>query len=93
LSVAGLIGAGTAPALSQSNCAAREKILNTLNQEYKEAPAGLGLTQAGSVVELLVSRAGSWTLLATAPNGMSCLLAAGDHWEGIPIALGQKATF
>lgn len=41
----------------------------------------MGLTNTGAVVELLQSGDGSWTLIMTMPNGFSCLMAAGQHWE------------
>ena len=46
----------------------------------------------GSVLELLTSRGGSWTILVTAPDGTTCLMATGENWENIPkLALGPKA--
>lgn len=41
----------------------------------------MGLTNTGTLVELLQSEDGSWTLIMTMPNGRSCLMAAGQNWE------------
>lgn len=87
----GLAMAGTTSASAEAGCDTRAKILSALDQEYKETPVGIGLTQTGRVIELLVSRKGSWTLLATGPTGMSCLIAAGDNWEAMTLPVGDKS--
>ncbi|HEX2553705.1 MAG TPA: hypothetical protein VHL98_08390 [Microvirga sp.] len=87
------LGAGLAPdasAQSSGSCGARDKILSALSNDYKEAPVGIGLTQTGSVIELLVSEKGSWTLLATGPSGSSCMIAAGQNWESMTLPVGNK---
>jgi hypothetical protein len=90
--VAGSLAVGVPAAWAQGHvpCDSREKILTALSQDYKEAPAGIGLTQTGRVIELLVSRRGSWTLLATGPGGTSCLIAAGENWEALTLPIGEK---
>jgi hypothetical protein len=85
-----LVGA-TASSANEAGCDSRSKILSALDQEYKEAPVGIGLTQTGRVIELLVSKKGSWTLLATGPTGMSCLIAAGENWEAMALPVGDKS--
>jgi hypothetical protein len=79
-----------ASAQSAGGCGARDKILSALSNDYKEAPIGIGLTQTGSVIELLVSQKGTWTLLATGPSGNSCMIAAGQNWESMTIPVGNK---
>ena len=44
---------------------------------FDEKVVGLGLE---NVIELYVSSAGSWTILVTLTNGMSCIAAAGLNW-------------
>jgi hypothetical protein len=68
-------------AAAQQVCAERIGVLKHLDKTHKEAPRALGLTSSGQVVELLVSEKGSWTLIVTAPSGLSCLIAAGENWE------------
>ncbi len=90
--LAGLSLAGAASAAANENgsgCDTRAKIISALDQEYKEAPVGIGLTQTGRVIELLVSKKGSWTLLATGPTGMSCLIAAGENWDTVRVVKGR----
>jgi hypothetical protein len=70
-------------AQAQQVCAERAGVLKHLDQNHKEAPQALGVTGSGQVVELLVSDKGTWTIIVTAPNGVSCLVAAGESWENI----------
>ncbi len=91
LALIGLATVGASSASAEAGCDNRAKILSALDQEYKEAPVGIGLTQSGRVIELLVSRKGSWTLLATGPTGLSCLIAAGENWEAMALPVGDKS--
>ncbi len=45
----------------------------------------LGLSHDGRVVEVLKSPGGTWTIIMTAPNGVSCLLIAGKYWQNVVI--------
>lgn len=78
-----LISGMTVPANAQEgmNCNTGEDMTNALAREYAEQPAGLGVTNAGTVVELWQGDGGScWTLLLTMPNGNSCIVGAGSDW-------------
>lgn len=83
----------TAPALSQPGgaCAPRSKLVQTLLDDYRETQAGTGLTQTGAVLELFTSDKGTWTLLASQPNGISCMIGAGNGWESIAQIKGNPA--
>lgn len=84
-----LLGAATAMLVAssasaqQAVCGDRNEIITRLEQGYKESNTGLGLSASGGVVELYTSEKGTWTLMLTQPNGVSCLIAAGDHWEHV----------
>ena len=42
----------------------------------------MGLSTTGDMVEILADGTdGSWTIVMTLPNGLSCLVAAGENWE------------
>jgi len=44
-------------------------------------PSGLGIAN-GRLIELLISLDdGSWTIIQTAPNGISCLIVGGEGWR------------
>jgi hypothetical protein len=51
----------------------------------------MGLAASGSIVEILVSQTGSWTILVTSPNGTSCVVAVGDYWEALKPLPGPAA--
>lgn len=76
------------PAFAQSpQCAKRTAILETLSTKYGEAPIGVGLTANGSVLELLASGAGSWSIIVTDTTGTTCPIAIGEAWSagtGVP---------
>lgn len=62
-------------------CANRADFLNHLSANYKEAPVAMGLTANGGVLEVVASKDGSWTIIVTMPNGLSCGVASGMSWE------------
>ena len=53
----------------------------------------MGLTNKGAVVEVLTNQNGTtWTIIITMPNGVSCMVAAGEGWETIrQVATGPNA--
>jgi hypothetical protein len=61
-------------------CAARSSVMNSLAQRYKEKPTAVGLVSGRLVMELYLSASGSWTLMTTTPEGMSCIVASGISW-------------
>ena len=65
----------------QPPCADRSDFLNHLSANYKEAPVAMGLTDRGGLLEVVASKGGSWTIIVTMPNGMSCGVASGMNWE------------
>lgn len=73
-----------AAAQAQSSCGERAKFIETLSRNYQEVPAAMAIAGQRNLVELFVSETGSWTMLVTQPNGMSCIVAAGSDWELLP---------
>lgn len=76
------------PAMAQS-CAQRGDVIAKLQQTYAEKLSfgGLQKTRRGqSVMEVWASReTGTYTVLVTHANGISCIVAAGtDFFEAIP---------
>ena len=65
-------------------CAPHELMIERLKREWNEILAGVGITGTGSVVELLISPGGSFTLLVTRPTGISCVMVGGQQWEAVP---------
>ena len=91
-----LIGAAVlaGPATAQSGvCGAREEIVARLAADYGETRRAIGLASASQVVEIFASETtGSWTITVTRPDGTSCLLAAGKHFETLDEALLPAAS-
>ena len=67
-------------------CAQRNNVIDTLDSQYKESPRAIGLVSKEAVLEIFVSETGTWTVVVTDPAGVSCVLAAGQSWEEIPLA-------
>jgi hypothetical protein len=80
----GLLLASPAAAQQQLQCSQRTLVLTTLSDKYEEKPVAMGLASNGGVLEVLSNGEGStWTIIVTMPNGMSCMVAAGENWEQI----------
>lgn len=81
----------TGPAEAQGpQCAPREAILKSLSKNYKEAPVNMGVTSTGSLLEVLASPSGSWTILVTVPGGPTCMVSSGEGWRASPVQVQQE---
>lgn len=70
------------------NCAPRPEVLRRLAETYGETRRGIGMAQQGAVMEVFASDdTGSWTITVTLPNGLTCLVAAGEAYEVLADAL------
>ena len=78
-----LLGAGlVAPAASaQPVCGSHNAVSDNLKKAYSEAPVSMGLTTGVGIIEVFASDEGTWTMVITQPNGVSCLIAVGQDWE------------
>ena len=65
-------------------CASRADIIAGLKNDFGEVEVGRGLSNRGHLVELFVSPEGSWTMLLSRPDGLSCLGDAGQVWDIVP---------
>lgn len=65
-------------------CAERAMIVERLAAQYGETRQAIGLASASQVVEVFASdETGSWTITVTRPDGTTCLMAAGKHYEAL----------
>lgn len=92
----GALFSSTDPALPQdTNCAPREKVVARLAERFGEARQSRGLSSGQALVELFASpETGTWTIVVTRPDGLTCLLAAGHSIQmsnGLMAALGTDA--
>jgi hypothetical protein len=75
-----------APAGAQMVCGKRADILRQLSEKYGETRRSMGLAQGQGVVELYASdETGSWTILMTNPQGVACMMAAGQAFQIEPV--------
>lgn len=80
--------AAQANMLDMAMCGEREAVLSELAQQFKEKPMAVGQVDGNAVVEILVSQSGSWTILATGTDGMSCIVSAGEGFESTTLVRG-----
>jgi hypothetical protein len=85
---------GTANAQSKAPCAPRAEVVKSLDGMFKETPAARAIVADGALMEVFVSSEGTWTMLLTSPQQMSCLVGSGDNWEELPrdAGLGHSAS-
>ena len=87
VAIAAALFLGASGALAQSQqCDQRQKVLGHLAQKYQEMPVAVGVTSSGGLVEVLSTGDGdTWTIIVSQPNGMSCLVAAGEGWRTLEV--------
>ncbi len=67
---------------AQTNCAERTTVVEKLEASYGEVFAGGGLQNANHVFEVWFSEEkGTWTILMTRADGVSCIMASGTNWR------------
>ena len=81
---------GTAGA--QMVCGERSVMVDGLMKNYAEAPVSIGLASNGAVIEVFASPDRSWTIVMTRPNGLSCVVAAGEGWEDLPTQIADTGA-
>jgi hypothetical protein len=77
------------PSPAMNFCADRAEMVRSLADKFKENPTAIGQINGEAVVEVFVSKNGTWTILATGTDGKSCVLSAGENWEINVAALGE----
>ena len=69
-----------------ARCTNHTNLTSHLEKKYGEKPRGIGLVSEQGVMQVYVSKKGTWTILVTNPQGQACLLAAGKGWEDLKIS-------
>ena len=85
-------GAFSSSAQAQPICGERRAIVATLEKTYSETPVSMGLAGNGAIIEILASPSGTFTIILTRPNGLTCVMAAGESWEDLPKRLAGAHT-
>ena len=77
--------AGKAEATPQ--CGNHDKIVDVLGNKFKESRRVMGVVNSKAVMEIFMSPQGTWTMVITDTSGMSCITAAGEEWQDVPVAV------
>lgn len=90
---AALAAALPVTAQQRNMCAQRDTVIGKLANDFGETRRSMGLAANNGIIEVHASEStGSWTITVTHPNGLTCLLAAGQSFEQIeeelPAVLG-----
>ena len=82
LAAAVALAASASAAQAQQRCYEHSKVLDQFLKTYKEAPIATGLTRDGRMLEVLSSGdTGTWTIVLSKPNGVTCVVMAGEAWR------------
>jgi hypothetical protein len=46
----------------------------------------------GKLLEIMVSSAGSWSILLTRPDRQTCVVATGEGWESLPAVAREPSA-
>lgn len=89
-----LIGfaSGSAAAQGRVLCGQRDNVVASLENKFSESRISVGLANNGAVIEVYASKKGSFTIIVSQPNGLSCLIAAGQNWETLQARLSGFET-
>ena len=67
-------------ASAQNLCAKREEVVQRLWDKWQEVLTANGLANDNRLIEVFVSKNGSWTVIISDPSGRSCVASAGQNW-------------
>ena len=67
-----------APGQAQTPCTGLPDALAALAARYAEAPRVSGLTSTGALMIVTASEAGGFSVLLVSPEGVACMVAAGE---------------
>ena len=72
-------------------CGDRESVVADLAAQFHEAPLAQGMIDEKALMEMFVSDEGTWTILATGTDGMTCVIAVGEGFQPMPKVIGVGA--
>ncbi|MGI9512471.1 MAG: hypothetical protein ACR2OL_06175 [Anderseniella sp.] len=75
-----------------TKCGSHKDVVAFLGKKYKETRIGMGLINAGQMMELFMSEQGSWTMLITRPDGVTCFGPVGKNWTHIKAKPAKTET-
>ena len=69
-------------------CLHHKEIVQQLSTKFKEKRRAFGLINSRRMMEVYVSKAGTWTMVVTTANKISCVVATGESWEQWKVKFG-----
>ena len=90
-----LSSCNTAPAMAQeapssTACAPREGVVKKLSEKFGETLKGQGMMKNGITELFSNDTTGTFTVLITTPDMVSCMINAGDMWEFVNSPKGDS---
>lgn len=76
------------PAAAQQ-CGATDDLRAALSARYGETVIARGLDAQGRLVEMWGADTGTWTLTVTTPQGLTCIVGAGEGFEAVAAPKGE----
>ena len=86
------LNAASATAQIPTICGKRADILTGFASTYHEVRSAIGIAEEGSLIEVLVSPSGSWTMVVTKPGGLTCIIGTGRDWNTRPVIGTEHIT-
>ncbi len=76
-----------------AQCGPRDAVLGALGAHFGEGRRAIGLASHGHVMEMFTNaQTGTWTITATTPAGVMCLIASGTGYEDVTTPAPAKGT-
>lgn len=67
--------------------------MHQLAAKSGEAPVAIGLSEAGRLIEVPAGQdGGTFTVIETSPQGLSCIVLSGDSWQQRPVEVAGSDT-
>jgi hypothetical protein len=74
--------AGAQAQLAEVICDQSERLATRIHGMNGAQKQGQGVRSSAALIEVWIAPdTGDWTLVQTYPNGTSCIMAAGEHWQ------------
>ena len=72
------------------NCAPHDTVVERLADSYGESRQVIAMNADSSVLEVFASPdSGTWTITVTKAGGLTCIVAAGQHYQHVAEALPE----
>ena len=84
---------GSAPLLLPRNTQcfprkAMEKLLSVQHDEHTVSGGVMNTMHGKFITSLFISKKGTWTLVVTNMDAISCIMAYGSHWQSVSPSTG-----